>query len=79
MLKFGADGLELEIGFWISDPENGRANVVSDANRVIWRALKANKIQVPFAQREVRIVQTAVPAAVAAGEAAANSGMPGSQ
>lgn len=79
LLKFGADGLELEIGFWISDPENGRVNVVSDANRVIWRALKANKIQVPFAQREVRIVQTAVPAAVAAGEAAANSGMPGSQ
>ncbi len=57
LLKFGPDGLELEIGFWITDPENGRANVVSDANRVIWRALKANKVQVPFAQREVRIVQ----------------------
>ena len=61
LLKFGVDGLELEVGFWISDPENGRANVVSDANRVIWRALKANKVQVPFSQREVRIVQANAP------------------
>ena len=79
LLKFGVDGLELEIGFWIMDPENGRANVVSDANRVIWRALKANKIQVPFAQREVRIVQVSASDAVTGAETLAACSVPASR
>ena len=56
LIKFGADGLELEIGFWIADPENGRINVLSDVNRVVWRALLANNIKIPYPQREVRVV-----------------------
>ena len=54
--RFGADGLELEVGFWIDDPENGRGGVVSEVNRAIWRAFKEHGISVPFPQREVRIV-----------------------
>ncbi len=53
LLKFGADGLELEIGFWIADPENGRIGVVSDVNLAIWRVLQEKNIKVPYAQREV--------------------------
>ena len=56
LLKFGADGLELEIGFWIADPEHGRINVMSDVNRAIWRALQSNGVKVPYNQREVRIL-----------------------
>ena len=56
LLNFGADGLELQVGFWISDPQNGRGGVTSDVNRAIWRALKDNNISVPFPQREMRIV-----------------------
>jgi len=56
LTKFGADGLELEIGFWISDPENGRSGVLSDVNREIWKALQMHKINVPYPQREVRII-----------------------
>ena len=56
LIKFGADGLELEVGFWIADPENGKTNVLSEVNRAIWKTLKANQIQVPFPQREMRIV-----------------------
>lgn len=48
LLKFGTDGLELEIGFWIADPENGRVSVLSDVNRAIWRALKTHQIKVPY-------------------------------
>ena len=62
LLSFGADGLELRVGFWISDPENGRGGVISDVNRAIWRALKDNQISVPFPQREMRIVGTFPPA-----------------
>ena len=54
--KFGADGLELEVGFWIADPENGRANVMSEVNRAIWRILKSSGVKVPYNQREVRIL-----------------------
>ena len=43
LIKFGPDGLELEVGFWITDPENGRLVVLSDVNRAIWRTCKRNK------------------------------------
>jgi small-conductance mechanosensitive channel len=56
LLSFGADGLDMQVGFWIDDPENGRGGVTSDVNRAIWRALKANDISVPFPQREMRIL-----------------------
>lgn len=56
LLSFGADGLDLQLGFWICDPQNGRGGVLSDVNRAIWRALQDNKISVPFPQREMRIL-----------------------
>ena len=56
LLNFGADGLELQVGFWISDPQNGRGGVTSDVNRAIWRTLKDHHISVPFPQREMRIL-----------------------
>jgi len=56
LLKIGRDGLELEIGFWILDPENGRLNVTSDVNRAIWRMLQAHNIQVAQPRHDVRMV-----------------------
>jgi small-conductance mechanosensitive channel len=56
LLKFGADGLEVEVGFWISDPENGRSNVLSEVNRVIWKTLQEHRIEVPFPQRDIRLI-----------------------
>ena len=56
LVNFGADGLDLQVGWWIADPENGRGGVTSDVNRAIWKALQAHKISVPFPQREMRIV-----------------------
>jgi small-conductance mechanosensitive channel len=44
IIKVGGDGLELELGFWISDPENGRGGVISGVNRAIWRVLKQQGI-----------------------------------
>lgn len=73
LLTFGADGLDLQVGFWIGDPENGRGGVTSDVNRAIWRALQQNKISVPFPQREMRILGT-LPTAEPAPAAAENSG-----
>lgn len=56
LIRFDADGFELELGFWIIDLENGRANVLSDVNCAIWKVLQENQIQVPYPQREVRFL-----------------------
>ena len=57
LLKIGLDGLELEVGFWISDPENGRLNVLSDVNRAIWRVLQDKKIKIAQVKRDIKILQ----------------------
>ncbi|MES2072502.1 MAG: mechanosensitive ion channel domain-containing protein [Pseudomonadota bacterium] len=56
LVKFGADGLELRLGFWISDPENGRTGVISDVNRAVWQVLQERKIELPYAQRVVTLI-----------------------
>ena len=60
LLRFGADGLDLRVAFWIEDPENGKTNVISLVNCAIWTLLKEKGIQIPYPQRELRIVQTTV-------------------
>ncbi|MDO8300834.1 mechanosensitive ion channel family protein [Lacisediminimonas sp.] len=74
LTRFGADGLDLEIGYWLEDPENGRGNLTSDVNMAIWKVLKDNKVNIPYPQRDIRIVsgdQTAPEAArVVLGKAA---------
>jgi small-conductance mechanosensitive channel len=58
--EFGADGIELELTFWVPDPENGTDGTRSDINRAIWTAFRAGGVKVPFPQREVRILGPAV-------------------
>ncbi|GGC73247.1 mechanosensitive ion channel protein [Undibacterium terreum] len=59
LVKFGADGLELRLGFWISDPENGRTGVISDVNRAVWKLLQERKVELPYAQRVVTLINNA--------------------
>ena len=49
--NFGADGLEITVGFWIADPENGTLNVRGGVNLALWRALRDAGIEIPFPQR----------------------------
>jgi small-conductance mechanosensitive channel len=51
---FGADGLELAVYFWITDPENGQGNVKSDVNLALLRTLGAADVEIPYPQRVVR-------------------------
>ncbi len=55
LIKFGADGLELRVGFWIADPENGRTNILSEVNRAIWRTLQLHAIELPYPQRAITV------------------------
>lgn len=54
--SFGESGIDLDLLVWISDPEGGRANLKSDLNLEIHEAFRARGIEIPFPQREVRIV-----------------------
>ena len=55
LMSFGDHGIELELRFWIPDPQEGVNNVRSDVNRAIWRLFKEHGIVIPVAQREVRL------------------------
>ena len=54
-MNFGDHGIELELRFWIADPQEGVNNVRSDVNRSIWRLFKEHGITIPVAQRAVRL------------------------
>jgi small-conductance mechanosensitive channel len=55
LMQFGDHGVELELRFWISDPQEGVNNVRSEVNRKIWALFKEHRITIPPAQREIRI------------------------
>jgi small-conductance mechanosensitive channel len=54
--SFGDNGIELEIGVWIVDPEEGQLNLRSDINMEIWRRFKESGIEIPYPQRDIRII-----------------------
>lgn len=54
---FADSGINLEIGFWIADPEEGSMQIKSDIHLAIWKAFKAAGIEIPFPQREVRLLR----------------------
>ena len=53
LMGFNEYGFDMELRFWIADPQEGVNNVRSDVNRIIWRLFKENGIAIPIAQREV--------------------------
>ncbi|MEQ1583486.1 MAG: mechanosensitive ion channel protein MscS, partial [Candidatus Nitrotoga sp.] len=54
--SFSDNGIDLEMGVWISDPEEGQLNLRSDINMEIWRKFQASGIEIPYPQRDVRII-----------------------
>lgn len=62
IMGFGDSSVDHELRIWISDPQNGMANVKSEIYYAIWDVFKAHNITIPYPQREVHIKQ-APPAA----------------
>ncbi|WP_191963616.1 mechanosensitive ion channel family protein [Neisseria zalophi] len=56
VLGFGDNGIDLRIGFWVKDPENGFSLLFSNILFSIWQRFNEEGIEFPFPQREVRIL-----------------------
>ena len=59
LLRFADSGIDLELGVWIGDPESGVLGIRSELYLDIWRAFQEAGIEIPYPQREVRILPDA--------------------
>ena len=75
---FGADGIDLQIGFWIRDPEAGSLPIRSEIARSVLKRFRDEGIEIPAPQRDVRItsVSGAMPLVAAPGAGASAGGQP---
>ena len=53
---FGESGIDLNLAFWIPDPEEGSAGLQSQIYLEIWRQFKQKGIVIPYPQREIRLL-----------------------
>jgi small-conductance mechanosensitive channel len=53
--NFGDNSIDMELRIWISDPENGVANVSSAVRVAIWDTFRSHSIEIPFPQRDLHI------------------------
>lgn len=56
LVGFGADGINLELGFWIEEAAKGTAATRSSVNRNIWRLFGEHGISIPYARRDIHVV-----------------------
>ncbi|MCR4377269.1 MAG: mechanosensitive ion channel [Rhodospirillales bacterium] len=53
---FGASSVDMELGIWIADAEQGLSNIKSDIYLRIWDLFHEHSIQFPYAQLDVHMV-----------------------
>ncbi|WP_293935335.1 mechanosensitive ion channel family protein [Iodobacter sp.] len=56
---FADNGINLVLGFWLADPENGQLSLRSSLNLKIWRLFQEHKIEIPYPRREVTLLNPA--------------------
>lgn len=55
VMGFGESSIQLELRFWIQDPQNGIANVTSEAYIAVWKSLKENNVEIPYPQQDIHV------------------------
>ena len=58
IIAFADSGVNLELGFWVADADQGVFGLRSDLYAEIWRRFKESGIEIPFPQREIRVLGT---------------------
>lgn len=54
--SFGDSGIDILVEFWMEGVDDGVNRVGGELNLMIWTALKQHRIEIPFPQREVRML-----------------------
>jgi small-conductance mechanosensitive channel len=65
LARFGPDGYELDLGFWIADPENGQGGVVSEINRKIYALVQSGSITLGYPSVDTRLLDSHIASVVA--------------
>lgn len=55
LMDFGESSVDLELRFWIDDPMNGRANVISELMLLVWAKFHEADIEIPYPQRDLHL------------------------
>ncbi|OQX35087.1 MAG: hypothetical protein B0D84_02765 [Candidatus Sedimenticola endophacoides] len=55
LIGFGDSSVNLELRIWIDDPEDGRANVISEVLLNIWDRFHEHGIDIPFPQMDLHL------------------------
>lgn len=55
LVGFGDSSVNLELRLWIDDPQQGRANVISEVLLSIWDKFHEHGITIPFPQRDLHV------------------------
>jgi small-conductance mechanosensitive channel len=53
--------MDIALGFWIADPENGQGGVKSEVHLAVLDVLRAEGIDIPFPQRVLHTMPAAMP------------------
>ena len=59
--SFGDSGINMFVEFWILGIDDGKNRVGGDLNLIILETLKNNGVEIPFPQREVKIISQPAP------------------
>jgi small-conductance mechanosensitive channel len=63
--RFAPEGYELELGFWIGDPENGLGGVVSEINKKIYALVQSGQIELATTAVDIRLLDAHLASSVA--------------
>jgi small-conductance mechanosensitive channel len=63
--RFAPEGYELDLGFWIGDPENGQGGVVSEINKKIYALVQSGDIKLGIPSLDTRLLDAHIASIVA--------------
>jgi len=55
LMGFGDSAINMELRFWIEDPQNGVSNIADEFLRRVWRKFRDNDVEIPYPQRDIHI------------------------
>jgi len=63
--RFGPEGYELDLGFWIADPENGQGGVAAQINRKIYALVSSGQVTLGYPSVDTRLLDNHIASVVA--------------